>query len=148
SIDPPRDGATPDSTAHSTLEPVDRPPGKPGSDTAPAIDPPRLARLARLRWPIVAAISLIAGVAAAGLSASATRKAPLTEDLIERLKGSPNPAVIRYGRDGNTYVLVETPRDAAWVRQTLYKARDGQRILVRVEDEELARLEDVLDRHS
>jgi type III secretion system PrgH/EprH family protein len=104
------------------------------------------------KWRVVAMVSVIAGFAAAGLHAAApvdpARSGALTVRLTEQLHGSPNPAVVRHGRDGKVYVLVATPRDAAWVLQALHKAGGGDQVQVRIEDHEISRLESILKQRS
>ena len=101
---------------------------------------------------MVATVSVIAGFAAAGLHASSrvnpARTNLVTNMLTEQLQGSPNPPVVRSGRDGKVYVLAATPRDAAWVQQALHKAGGNDQVRVRVESHELERLESALKQRS
>jgi hypothetical protein len=104
------------------------------------------------KWRMVAIVSIIAGFTAAGLHASSlvspARTNSMTNKLTEQLEGSPNPPVVRYGRDGKVYVLVATSRDAAWVLQALHKAGGNEQVRVRVEAHELERLESILRQRS
>ncbi|WP_175107166.1 PrgH/EprH family type III secretion apparatus protein [Pararobbsia alpina] len=112
----------------------------------------RSPKASRQKWRIVATISALAGFAAAGLHASSlvgpARTNILTSTLTEQLRGSPNPPVVRHGRDNRVYVLVATPRDAAWALQALHKAGGDDQVRVRVEAQEIERLESVLKQRS
>jgi hypothetical protein len=116
----------------------------------PAKPPARPA--SRQKWRSIAAVSAIAGFAAAGLHASSlvgpTRTNIVTSALTLQLQGSPNPPAVHHGRDGKVYVLAATVRDAAWVRQALYKAGGNDQVRVRVTGDEVERLESVLKQRS
>jgi Type III secretion system protein PrgH-EprH (PrgH) len=142
-------GAASDASAGLLAHAIHRPASAEQASLAanPSGPPPKSSK-----WRVVATVSVIAAFAAAGLHAS-SRVGPAQTNvmagaLAEQLQGSPNPPVVRYGRDGKVYVLVATPRDAAWVRQALYKGGGNEQVRVRIEAQEIERLESALRQRS
>lgn len=64
------------------------------------------------------------------------------------MRGAPAGSQIREGRDGKPYVLVRSERDATWAMQALRRRGSDASANVRIEREEVQRLEAALERQG
>jgi hypothetical protein len=101
----------------------------------------------RTAWG-VAIFSMIAAIAALSLVFNVTGSPPRLDVIETALQGAPARTLVRMGRDGIPYVLVQSERDATWAAQALRRIDGAAPARVRIERQEVERIEALLERQN
>ncbi|CAM2144795.1 type III secretion system protein [Pararobbsia alpina] len=99
----------------------------------------------RSAWGL-AVFSLVAAMAALGLFSNVAGTQPTLASVETAMQGAPARATVHVGRDGQPYVLVQSERDATWATQALRRIGSTVTTSVRIERNEVDRIEALLER--